>query len=563
LSAESQAPQDPFWLGKTLVEAGAITEEQFSSAKRLWRKTPRESFAAVLIDLGLGDPQRLASMVARHHNLPEAGLDPRRFDGAAVRLVPAETARRRLAVPFRLSGRVLDVAAAEPANYPPHQAARDFAGYETRLHVAPRGDILGLIREGWRDAATADAGAHELFDNLLREAVAERATDLHLEPRDNSLDIRLRIDGRLVHKCFFEQASRESIVQAAKIAGHMDISERRLPQDGQGTLDIGARRYRLRFSSLPAVNGESVVVRIMDQQTGLRTFDEMGLFPADAAHLRELMALPGGLVYVTGPTGCGKTTLLHSMLNNLPSPEINELKIVTIEEPVEIRNPRFFLQVGVDERIGRSFDELLRHVLRHDPDVVLVGETRDRPTAEVTLKAALTGHLCLSTLHSADALGAVARLSDIGLDPLMLSCALKGIISQRLVRLPCPRCRAPHPRNGALLARFRSCLEAGGVDPAGAAFVAPGSDRSCPGCGGRGYCGRTAIIEVFPLGGLETLVAERAPHSAFLGILRGRGCRTLLEDGVRKAALGLTTIEEVHAAVGDQPPDGLLSSTAT
>jgi type II secretory ATPase GspE/PulE/Tfp pilus assembly ATPase PilB-like protein len=556
MSAGTQPAADPFWLGKALVEIDAITEEQFESAKRFWRRTPRESFAEVLAGLGLGDPQRLASLVARHHGLPEAELGPKRFDRAAARLLPPEAARKKCIVPFRQADRVIDLAVAEPAAYGPRQAARDFPGYETRVHVAPRGEILGLINEAWRGASSADADANELFQNLLREAVADRATDLHLEPRDQSLDVRQRIDGRLVHKRFFEQAARESIVQAAKIAGQMDISERRLPQDGQGSLEVGARRYRLRFSSLPAVNGESIVVRILDQQAGIRTFDEMGLSSADAAHLRGLMALPGGLVYVTGPTGCGKTTLLHSMLGSLPAPEMNELKIITLEEPVEIRNPRYLLQVGVDERIGRTFDELLRHVLRHDPDIVLVGETRDRPTAEITLKAALTGHLCLGTLHASDALGAVARLSDIGLDPLMFSCALKGIIAQRLVRLPCPRCRLPHPRNGLLLDRFREILEAGGIGSGRASFFAPGSDRSCPECRGRGFCGRTSIVEVFPLSGLEHLVAERAPPAAYMARLRPLGCRTLFEDGVRKAALGLTTIEEVYGAVGDPKPDG-------
>jgi type II secretory ATPase GspE/PulE/Tfp pilus assembly ATPase PilB-like protein len=551
MSAEPPVGDDPFWLGRALVGIEAITEEQFASAKQLWRKNPRENFAAVLERLGLSDSRRLVSLVAQRHRLPEASLEPLPADRAAARLLPAETARKRCVVPFRQADRVLDLAVAEPAAYSPHQAARDFPGYETRLHVAPRRDILELIDRAWRPDATADANAHEVFEALLLEAVADRASDLHLEPRDQSLDVRQRIDGRLVHKRFFDQALRESIVQAAKIAGRMDISERRLPQDGQGMLEVGSRRYRLRFSSLPAVNGESIVIRIMDQQTGLRSFDDLGLFPADAAHLRRLIALPSGLIYVTGPTGCGKTTLLHSMLNNLPPREINELKIVTLEDPVEIRNPRFFLQLGVDERIGRTFGELLRHVLRHDPDVVLVGETRDRPTAEITLKAALTGHLCFSTLHTADAFGAIVRLADLGLDPLMLSGALSGVIAQRLVRRPCARCRVAHPQNDRLIDRFQELLSAEGIGGGRAGFFAAGSDRDCPDCRGRGYSGRTAIVEVFPLSGLEGLIAERAPAAAFMAGLRPLGCRTLFEDGVRKAALGFTTIEEVYGAVGE------------
>jgi type II secretory ATPase GspE/PulE/Tfp pilus assembly ATPase PilB-like protein len=388
----------------------------------------------------------------------------------------------------------------------------------------------------------------ELFEAILRDAVAEGATDLHLEPRDQSLDVRQRVDGRLVHQRSVEQSRRDSVIQAAKIAGHMDIAERRLPQDGQGLLTVGTRQYHLRFSCLPAVNGESIVVRIIDERAGLRSFGEMGLFSREIELLQQLLNLPHGLVYVTGPTGAGKTTLLYSMLHNLPPREMAALKIITLEEPVEARHPQFFLQVNVDDRIGRTFSELLRHVLRHDPDVLLVGETRDLPTAEITLKAALTGHLCFSTLHTPDALGAIDRLKDIGLDPLMTASALKGVIAQRLVRRPCEQCREPHPQNDLLLARFQEILE--GTDgPPPLGFFAASAREDCPACRGRGYRGRTAIVEVFPLAGIERLVAEQARPAAFLPHLRARGCRTLFEDGVRKAALGLTTLEEVYGAV--------------
>ena len=384
----------------------------------------------------------------------------------------------------------------------------------------------------------------------MREAVAERATDLHLEPRDQAIDVRFRIDGRLVHRRVLDDGMREPLVQAAKIAGRMDITERRRPQDGQGSLVVGGRHFHLRFSCLPAVNGESIVVRIIDDQAGVRSFADMGLLAADEARVRELLAQPAGLVYVTGPTGSGKTTLLHSMLHNLPARRINELKIVTLEEPVEIRQPRFFLQVGVEERIGRTFSELLRHVLRHDPDVVLVGETRDRATAEITLRAALTGRLCLSTLHTNDALGAVVRLSDLGLDPVIVASALRGVIAQRLVRRPCPDCVRPHPQGDLLLARYRGLLDEDAIPADRRAFMAA-SAEGCPACHGRGHRGRTAIVEVCPLRGLERLVAQRAPPAAFRDHLRPLGCRTLFEDGVRKAALGLTTIEEVYAAAGE------------
>ena len=540
---------DPFWLGRALLETKAITEEQLASAKQFWRKNPRENFATVLEMLGLVGPLPLAGLIARHHQLPAAALGARTLDRAAARLIPPAVARQKCLLPFQQRDRQLQVAVADPAAYGPAQARKDFPDHDVSLHVAPRRDILGLIEEAWRPAPVLQANAGELFESLVREAVAERATDLHLEPRDHSLDVRQRIDGLLVHKCFIDQALRDSVVQAAKIAGRMDIAERRLPQDGRGSLEFGSHSYHLRFSCIPAVNGESIVGRIIDERAGLRSFADMDLSPPDVAHLRELLNLPNGLVYVTGPTGAGKTTLLYSMLNNLPPDEINQLKIITLEDPVEVRHPRFFLQVAVDERIGRTFGELLRHVLRHDPDVLLVGETRDFTTAEITLRASLTGRLCFSTLHTNHALGAVARLTEIGLDPLMLASALKGVIAQRLVRRPCPECRQPHPQGDLFSARYRALLADGWPEGSPVGFLAARPGGDCATCHGRGYQGRTAIVEVFPLSGLDRLIAERAPTEAYLAALRPRGCRTLFEDGVRKAALGLTTMEEVFGAI--------------
>ncbi len=543
----SAAPPDPLWLGQALLDAGTITAEQLASARHLWRRQPRQEFAAVLERLGLASPAQLAAAIARRHDLPVADAAGRALDRSAARLIPREAARRKGLIPWRRENGRLDLAVADPEAYGVAEARADFPGQDVRLHVAPRADILGWIEETWRTEPAAGT-AQERFESIVREAAADGATDIHIDPRERSLEIRLRIDGRLIHRGFVEEPLREAFVQAAKIAGRLDIAERRLPQDGRGLLQVGSRSCHLRFSCIPAVNGESLVIRILDETAGIRPLDELGLSPANREHVAGLLRLPHGLIYVTGPTGAGKTTLLYSLVGGLPPHDLHMRKIVTLEEPVEYRQPRWFLQIEVDERIGRGFSELLRHVLRHDPDVIMVGETRDRATAEITLRAALAGRLCFGTLHTNSALGAIARLTEIGLDPLLLAAALKGVLGQRLVRRPCPHCRRPHPQADLWRRRFRTLLEAEPESAAGA-FVAVETGRNCPICRGRGYRGRIAILEVCPLAGLEALVAGRSGPEALLAAGRERGWRTMFEDGVCKAARGLATLEEIGAAV--------------
>ena len=540
---------DPFWLGQHLVDSQAITIEQYSSAKKRWvAQGGGTSFTTVLETLDLASPAHLAALIGEHFNLPTIQLGGVPFERETARLMGADSARRKCVLPFRRRPeKILDVAVADPGAYPSSEARRDFPDHEVRLHVAARSDILGAIEEAWRPPVLP-ATATEHFEKLLREAVAGGATDIHLEPRDRAIEVRLRIDGRLIHKGFIEGDARHSIIRAAKIAGRMDISETRFPQDGDGTIVVGSRQFHLRFSCLPAVNGEGVVVRIHNEFAGLMTFEQIGLTERNISHVRALLESPDGLIYVTGPTGAGKTTLCHSMLNRFPPDQLNELKIITLEEPVEIRNPKVFLQINVHERVGATFADILKYVLRHDPDVLLVGETRDPVTADVTLRAALTGHLCFSTLHTTDALGAIPRLVDMGIDPYMLSRALRGVIAQRLVRRPCNRCKVLHPDNALLLDRHRSLLEEEGI--ARPAFYSAGFHPDCPDCHGRGHKGRIAIVEIVPTRGAEHLVSRNAPPVDFAEHLGNVGSRSISCDGILKAAAGLTTIEEVLAATG-------------
>jgi type IV pilus assembly protein PilB len=546
---EPSAPPtaDPFWVGVQLLRSGAITAEQLTSAKQIWRKTPTLSFSSILENLGLVHSRELTEMMAQFHKVAIASLDRRHIDQQTIRLIPEHTARSKGILAFKRSDNGLHLAVEDPKTYGLSQAQVDFPNSAIHIEVASRRDIQGAIDYAWKDRIAP--GAADLFLDLIRDAVAERASDLHIEPREHRIDVRLRIDGILIHRRFFEREFREPLIQAAKIAGKMDITERRLPQDGQGHIAIGAHDYHLRYSCIPTIYGESIVVRIIDDRAGLRSFTEAGIWPKDQLHIESLLNHPNGLIYVTGPTGSGKTTLLYSMLNNLPASRINGLKMITLEEPVEVRHRRFFMQIDVDEKIGRTFSELLRHVLRHDPDVILVGETRDKPTAEITLRAALTGRLCLSTLHTNDALGAITRLTDIGLDPLMLSTSLRGVIAQRLVRKPCPSCSSIHPNNQLLINRYESLLNKHAPLPYPIEFKEAHPGTLCTHCSGRGFLGRISVIEAYPFIGLERMIAAHTPLNVIRSELQSRGFSTLLEDGILKSACGLTTIEEVYAAV--------------
>lgn len=544
---QSISAENPFWIGEELLKCGSITSEQLSSAKQVWRKTPSIKFATILETLGLIHVRELTELVALHHHVSVATLDPKHVDRDTIRLISQNAARIRCAIPFKRTENTLHLAVEDPSQYGLPQAQIDFPHATIQIEVASRKDIQGALDEAWKEKLPH--GASDLFSELIRDAVSERATDLHIEPRESRIDIRLRIDGILVHRKCFEKDYREPLIQAAKIAGKIDITERRLPQDGQGNISIGNHDYHLRFSCIPTIHGESIVVRIIDDRAGLRTFAEAGIWTKDQEHIQSLLRHPNGLIYVTGPTGSGKTTLLYSMLHNLAPDKINGLKMITLEEPVEVRHRRFFMQIDVDEKIGRSFSELLRHVLRHDPDVILIGETRDKATAEITLRAALTGRLCLSTLHTNDALSAITRLIDIGLDPLMVSTALRGVIAQRLVRKPCPHCSSTHPNNELLIKRHEKLISKYSSPDTPIVFKQINLNTSCTHCSGRGYVGRTSIMEVYSFIGLERLIANHKTLDELRSEVKSQGYCTLLEDGILKAACGLTTIEEVIAAV--------------
>lgn len=384
-----------------------------------------------------------------------------------------------------------------------------------------------------------EAPVVRLVNQLLTDAMHMRASDIHIEPFPDHLRVRYRVHGRLREIASPPVRYAAAIVSRIKILARLDIAERRLPQDGRARLELDGRRVDLRVATAPTVHGESLVVRLLESDRRGVGLDELGLAPEVEARLRGILRSPHGMLLVTGPTGSGKTTTLYAALRSL---DRDTLKVVSVEDPVEYQIEGV-TQIHVRPDIGLDFARVLRSVVRHDPDVVMVGETRDPETADIAVHAALTGHLLLSTLHTNSAAGAVARLLDMGVEPYLLASVLRAVIGQRLVGLLCPHCREPRPAEPGereLLGRH--------APAAPILYRAPG----CARCDGLGIVGRVGIFELLEVDDrIRALIRERAPTQAIQAAAEAAGMRTMWQDGVAKALAGTTTLEEVGRVTED------------
>jgi general secretion pathway protein E len=387
------------------------------------------------------------------------------------------------------------------------------------------------------DRLANDAPVVNLVNSLVIDGIRARASDIHIEGFSEATVVRYRIDGRLrtVHR--LEPERFAAISSRIKIMANLNIMERRLPQDGRLTVHLDEDVVDVRASIVPISAGESIVLRLFPTKRAPLGLEETGLDAADVARLRRMALLPNGLLLVTGPTGSGKTTTLNAVLREVRS---DALKIITIEDPVEYVTDGID-QIQTNERIGLTFDTILRRVLRQDPDVIMVGEIRDAATAELAIRAALTGHLVLSTLHTRDSVSAITRLANMGVEPYLIAAVLRGVVAQRLVRQLCAACRKrrrPGAAEGALLARWQQ--------KAGALYTATG----CGDCGGSGYAGRLGLFEVLEMdGGLEELATRGVRESELRERALAGGLRPLIADGIAKCVAGLTTLEEVERSV--------------
>ena len=489
-----------------------------------------------------------------------------RPDPEALPLLPARLVRDFLIVPILSSESapgVLTLATTWPVDDVMADWIATFTARPLRWVLAPADRISQLIVESYGVGAGSLEGDDDLPEvavnaaadgevdeeaavvrfvtDVISQAIEDGATDIHFEPQEGQLRIRYRVDGLLVPVPLPDNLIRyqDAVISRLKIMARLNISEKRLPQDGRINFKAGGNTLDIRVSTIPTIYAESVSLRLLNLRREAYTMDRLGMNPAEQATIRRVLGFPHGIILVTGPTGSGKSTSLNAFLREINS---TDLRIVTVEDPIEYEVPGAN-QIQVRPEIGLTFASALRHILRQDPDVIMVGEVRDRETADIAIRASLTGHLVFSTLHTNDAAGAITRLVDMGIEPFLVASAVELVIAQRLVRRLCPECAGRSPAEPVAL---RATLSALGLDPAECANVTDlPAARGCPRCRGTGYRGRVGIFEIFRPRELHDLIIGRESTRQLARSAKEKGMRTLPQSGWEKVRSGQTTLDEI------------------
>jgi MSHA biogenesis protein MshE len=524
-------------LGDVLVQQKLISQEQLQQTLDLQRTTGKK-VGRLLIETGVITEELLANGLARQLRIPFVNLKTFPFRADVIKLLPETLARRFKALALEDKGDVLLVALADPLDLFAFDELTRTLKRNIAIAAVPEGqlaaafdrlyrrtdEISGLARALEKDLGdavdfgelTASVGIEgapvvRLLQSLFEDAMQVGASDVHIEPQETSLQIRVRVDGVLQVQTQADKRIGGALAQRLKLMAGLDISEKRLPQDGRFSVRLKDHTIDVRLSTLPTNYGESAVMRLLVQGSGMRRLDSIGMPAGMLARFRDLLGRTSGMVLVTGPTGSGKTTTLYAALA-----EVNaaELKVITVEDPVEYRLPGL-TQVQVNDKIELTFAKVLRSCLRQDPDVILVGEMRDAETAEIGLRAAITGHLVLSTLHTRDAISTPFRLLDMGVPAFMVSTSLQGVIAQRLVRLNCRECNAPHTATPQEQNWLTGMLAVGDT-------VEPKRGLGCSICNGTGYTGRQGVYELFEMDALLTQLASKADPAEFMRAARDR-----------------------------------------
>jgi type IV pilus assembly protein PilB len=555
-------------LGHLLVAAGLLTRERLAQAVVEQQRTG-DTLTAVIHRLALVDETALTEFLCRQYGISAVALSQLDLEPAVLALVPVAVATRHEVLPLTREGGRLTLAMADPTNV----AAIDAVAFITNLHVVPvvasrtairqaidrnyrRNRLTDVVAEitGSADAeppaeaeARAGAEAYELreaaddppivrlVNAVLIDAIERGASDIHWEPYEHVFRLRLRVDGILHEAWTLPRRLEPAVISRLKIMASLDIAERRLPQDGRIRLRHGGRAADLRVSMLPTAFGEKCVLRVLDKEAVRLDLRDLGFEGAALERFQHAVRQPYGMVLITGPTGSGKTTTLYAGIHGINAPEVN---IVTAEDPVEY-NLKGVNQVQINEGIGRSFGAVLRSFLRQDPDVILVGETRDIETAQIAVRAALTGHLVLSTLHTNDCPSTITRLVDMGIPPYLVAASLLLVVAQRLARRVCDRCAEPIEVDEEMLA-------AHGHVPTGQGRLTIARGKGCERCNFTGMRGRIALYELMPVTeAIRDLIVRGAPVQELRATAQAQGMRTLREAGFARVLEGTTTVDEV------------------
>ena len=552
--------RSPF--GRLLIEEGLVTSEQLDTALAEQCRTENgKKIGEILVGLRYLTDVNLLKVLSRQLDVPIIDLTQEPPEAGVLEIVPSEFALRHNLIPIRKNREFLVVAMADPLDISGIDDLRLLTGLDIAPMLASASDIRRLCEQSYMSRMLQDVKeaerAIEDEDNLdvadlqkmakeelviqmvnliINQAIQDRASDIHIEPFEKEIRVRYRVDGVLHEVSPPPKRFHSAVISRIKILSDLNIAERRLPQDGRMRIRAGGRQIDLRVATIPTVYGESVVMRILDKQTAMIGLTELGMEPEMFSKFRRMINEPHGIILVTGPTGSGKTTTLYASLSEIYSVE---KKVITVEDPVEYQ-VNGVSQIQVQPQIGLTFASGLRSIVRQDPDIIMVGEIRGHETVEISIHAALTGHLVFSTLHTNDAAGAVSRLLDMGAEPFLVASSLIGTVAQRLVRINCAHCREPYEEKPEVLREI-------GIDPELVKRNPLVRGKGCPECRGVGFKGRSGIYEFIAVDeSIRKLIIDRAPSSAIKQhAMKNQGMVSMLGDGREKILHGHTTIQEV------------------
>jgi len=560
-------------LGEILVEKKIITPQELDLAINEQQKT-KKLLGEILVSMGFITERRLLQILAEQQGIPFLELKDISIDEKVIKAVPAKFIWHYKIMPIKIADNVLTIAMSNPFDAWPIDDLEAHLGLRVEKALAVSADITEAARKYYGVGAdtierllsheagygiekteervdkiedlekmSEDVSVIRLVNQILQQAISDRATDIHIEVFREELSLRYRVDGILYDASAPETIKHlyPAIVSRIKVMSGLDIVERRLPQDGRAKVRIGAKEYELRVSVMPSLYGENIVIRILPTAM-LFDIANLGMSKQDLEVLEQLIERPHGIIFVTGPTGSGKTTTLYSCLSRLNT---RQRKIVTIEDPVEYEL-KGVTQTQINPRINLTFAVVLRSMLRHDPDIMMVGEVRDYETADIAIQTALTGHLVFSTLHTNDAVSGVTRLIDIGVEPYLIASSVEVFIAQRLVRLICKNCKESYQLPEEIFQKFNQP----GKIYDGALKQAGFRGRGCKACNNTGYMGRTGIYEILLVNEeIKKMILQKVSSDAIKQKAVGFGMRTLKQDGWEKVLAGLTTPEEVLRVV--------------